>query len=296
MGHADLETNIDTSRQLHYRGRPTRSPFHNEEPTVKFLATVKSVEDPEMKVKIKADGSGIDTDQVKYVVNPFDEIAVEEALRLRDAQTGEVVIVAIGKKEAQQQIRTALAMGADRGIHVIVDEAVDPGIVSIALAKIIEAEKPDLVLLGKQAIDDDQGQVGAMLAERLGWGQACFASKEASLESEEEKAKKPAVKIAGGRAEVVREVDGGMETVSIALPAILTTDLRLNTPRYASLPGIMKAKKKEVKELKLGDLTGGATARVKILKLEPPAQRKAGIKVPDVMALVDKLRNEAKVL
>jgi electron transfer flavoprotein beta subunit len=261
---------------------------------VKFLVTVKSVEDPEMKVKIKADGSGIETDQVKYVINPFDEIAVEEALRLRDAQTG--VVISVGKKEAQQQIRTALAMGADRGIHVIAEEALDPGIVAIALAKVVETEKPDLVLMGKQAIDDDQGQAGAMLAERLGWGQASFASKEVSLESEEEKTKKPAIKIAGGRAEVIREVDGGMETVSVALPAVLTTDLRLNTPRYASLPGIMKAKKKEVRELKLADLTGGATARVKVLKLEPPPQRKAGIKVPDVAALVDKLKNEAKVL
>jgi electron transfer flavoprotein beta subunit len=263
---------------------------------VKFLVTVKSVEDPEMKVKIKADGSGIETDQVKYVVNPFDEIAVEEALRLRDALTGEVVIVSIGKKEAQQQIRTALAMGADRGVHVIVDAAIDPVVASLALAKVVEAEKPDLVLMGKQAIDDDQGQTGAMLAERLGWGQACFASKEVSLESEEEKAKKPALKVANGRVDAVREVDGGMESVSVALPAVITTDLRLNTPRYASLPGIMKAKKKEVKELKLGDLVPNATARVKLLKLEPPAQRKAGIKVPDVATLVDKLKNVAKAI
>jgi len=263
---------------------------------VKFLVTVKSVEDPEMKVKIKPDGSGIDTAQVKYVINPFDEIAVEEALRLRDASSGEVVIATIGRKDAQQQIRTALAMGADRAIHVISEEPADPTVVSLALAKIIGTEKPDVVLMGKQAIDDDQGQTGAMLAERLGWGQASFASKEVSLESDEEKAKKPGIKIAGNRAEVIREVDGGIETISVALPAVITTDLRLNTPRYASLPGIMKAKKKEVKELKLAELVTSTTPRVKLLKLEAPTQRKAGIKVADVPALDDKLKHEAKVI
>jgi len=263
---------------------------------VKFLVTVKSVEDPELKVRIKADGSWIETDQVKYVVNPFDEIAVEEALRLRDAHTGEVVVVTVGKKSAEQQLRTVLAMGADRGIHVLCDTALDPVAVSAALHKVVETEKPDVVMMGKQAIDDDQGQTGAMLAERLGWGQACFASKEASLESDEEKAKKPGIKIAQGQAEVTREVDGGMETVSVALPVIITTDLRLNTPRYASLPGIMKAKKKEVKELPLATLVPNSALAVKVLKLEPPQQRKAGVKVPDVQTLVDKLKHEAKVM
>ncbi|MBI5509783.1 MAG: electron transfer flavoprotein subunit beta/FixA family protein [Deltaproteobacteria bacterium] len=264
---------------------------------MKYLVTVKSVEDPEIKIKIKPDGTSIETDQVKYVVNPFDEIAVEEALRLRDAAGGgEVVAVTIGRKDAQQQLRTALAMGADRGVHVVCDQPLDPTLVSEALAKVVEGEKPDLVLMGKQAVDDDQGQVGAMLAERLGWGQASFVSKETSLESEDEKAKKPGVSIAGTTLQVVREVDGGMESVTVTLPAILTTDLRLNVPRYASLPGIMKAKKKEVKELKLADVVADPTPKVKILKLEPPAQRKAGIKVADVPTLVTKLKTEAKVL
>jgi electron transfer flavoprotein beta subunit len=257
---------------------------------------VKSVEDPEIKIKIKKDGSGIETDQMKYVVNPFDEIAVEEALRVRDAKEGEVVVALVGRKEAQQQIRTALAMGADRGIHVLTDEALDPVVASRALQAIIDEEKPDLVLLGKQAVDDDQGQVGAMLAERLGWALASFASKAESLESEAEKTKKPGLDVGDGSIRVVREVDGGLETVEVTLPAILTTELRLNTPRYASLPGIMKAKKKEVKELQLGDLVKDATPRVKVLEMQAPTERKAGEIVEDVASLVNKLRTEAKVL
>ncbi len=263
---------------------------------MKILVTVKSVEDPEFKIRIKADGSAIETDQMKYVVNPFDEIAVEEALRVRDKAGGEVVVASIGKADAAQQIRTALAMGADRGVHVLHDGVLDPVLVSLALAKVAGDEKPDLILLGKQAIDDDQGQVGPMLAERLNFGLASFASKEAALDSEDEKNKVPALHLDGGRVQVVREVDGGLETLSVALPCVVTAELRLNAPRYPSLPGIMKAKKKEIKELKLADLVGDTTPRVKIVKLTPPAQRKAGIIVPDVAALIDKLRNEAKVL
>jgi len=263
---------------------------------VKILVTVKRVEDPEIKIKIKSDGSGIETDQMKYVVNPFDEIAVEEALRTRDANEGEVIVVCIGPSDAVHQIRTALAMGADRGVHVVTDRPLDPWTTSGALMQVIEEEKPDLVLLGKQAVDDDNGQMGIILAERLGWGQATFASKEASLESEEEKNKTSALSIADGALTAVREVDGGIETLRIKLPCVVTTELRLNVPRYASLPGIMKAKKKEVKEKAIGDLIGDATPIVNVLKMEAPAERKQGEIVPDVDTLVDKLRNEAKVL
>lgn len=263
---------------------------------MKILVTVKRVEDPEIKIKIKADGSGIETDQMKYVVNPFDEIAVEEALRVRDAEGGEVVIFSAGVADAAHQIRTALAMGADRGVHVVTDDALDPATAASVLAKVVEEEKPDLVLVGKQAVDDDMGQVGAMLGEKLGWGSASFASKEASLESEEEKSKQAALKIENGRVVVVREVDGGIETLSVLLPAVITTELRLNVPRYASLPGIMKAKKKEIKELGLAELVGSAEPHVKIVTMEPPKQRQAGIVVPDVATLMDKLHNEAKVI
>lgn len=262
---------------------------------MKLLVTVKRVEDPEMKIKVKSDGSGIETDQMKYAMNPFDEIAVEEALRLRDKHTGEIVVVSIGVKDAQQQIRAALAMGADRGVHVVSDQALDPLAAASVLAKIVQEEKPDVVLLGKQAVDDDMGQVGTMLAEKLGWGQGTFASKEESLESDAEKSKVPGVKIDGGRAEVVREVDGGLQVDSVALPAVITTDLRLNHPRLASLPGIMKAKKKELKERTLADF-GVTAGKVKIVEMEPPKERKAGIKVPDVQTLVDKLHGEAKVI
>lgn len=263
---------------------------------MKILVTVKRVEDWEVKIKVKADGSGIETEQMKYVVNPFDEIAIEEALRVRDAATGEVIAVTIGVPDAQQQLRSALAMGADRGVHVVTDQPTDPSIAAAALAKVVELEKPDLILLGKQAVDDDQGQTGIMLAEKLGWGQATFASKEEALDSDAEKSKQPGLKVKDGRVEVVREIDGGLETLSVALPAVVTTELRLNVPRYASLPNIMKAKKKEVKELKLAELVPNASLRVKPVKLEPPAQRKAGVKVADVAQLVDKLQNEAKAL
>ena len=202
----------------------------------------------------------------------------------------------IGVADAALQIRSALAMGADRGVHVLADAGLDPWVAAQALQKVIEEEKPDLVILGKQAIDDDAGQVGAILAERLGWAQGTFVSKEASLESDDEKNKVPALKFKDGRVEIVREVDGGIEALSLAMPAIITTELRLNVPRYTSLPNIMKAKKKEIKEKKLADLVGNATARVKVLKMDPPKQRKAGVIVPDVASLVQKLRSEAKVI
>jgi len=263
---------------------------------MKILVTVKRVEDWEVKIRVKPDGSGIETEQMKYVVNPFDEIAVEEALRLREAQGGEIVVVCIGVKDAAQQIRTALAVGADRGIHIIADAPLDPLATSRVLAQLVEEEKPDLVLLGKQAVDDDMGQSGTMLAERLGWGQASCASKQESLESAAEKSKMPALKIEAGRVEVMREVDGGVETVSVALPAVITADLRLNLPRYASLPGIMKAKKKEIKERPLSDFGVQGPLGVKLIKLEPPKERQAGVRVPDVATLVHKLHSEAKVI
>ncbi len=263
---------------------------------MKILVTVKRVEDPEIKIKIKADGSGLENDQMKYVVNPFDEIAVEEALRLRDAHEGEVVVLSLGVSNCAQQIRTALAMGADRGIHILSDEVIDPTLTSLALAKTIESENPDVVLMGKQAVDDDMGQTGIMLAERLGWSQASFASKEASLDSDEEKNKQTALKVSDGKIQVVREVDGGIETLSLSMPALITTELRLNIPRYASLPGIMKAKKKEIKEIPLRELIGDTQPVVKILKMEKPAARAAGMIVNDVPELMDKLRNEAKVI
>ncbi len=263
---------------------------------MKLLVTVKRVEDWEIKIKVKPDGSGIETEQMKYVVNPFDEIAVEEALRLRDAHSGEVVVVSIGVKDTQHQIRTALAMGADRGVHVIADAALDPLTCANVLRKIVEEEKPDLVLMGKQAVDDDLGQVGILLAEKLGWGQASFASKEASLDSQQEKDKAAGIQVKDGSAIVVREVDGGIETLSLKMPAVITTDLRLNIPRYASLPGIMKAKKKEIKERQLAELGGTTERKLKLVKLEPPKERKAGVKVQDVAALIDKLHNEAKVI
>lgn len=263
---------------------------------MKILVTVKRVEDWEVKIRVKPDGSGIETEQMKYVVNPFDEIAVEEALRLRDAHGGEVVIASIGVKDTAQQIRTALAMGADRGLHVLADSAVDPLAAASVFKQLVDEEKPDLILLGKQAVDDDMGQVGTMLAEKLGYGQASFASKEDNLESANEKNKVPALKVQNGRVEVMREVDGGIETVSVALPAVVTVDLRLNLPRYASLPGIMKAKKKEIKERPLSAFAGATAPGVKIVKLEPPKERKAGIRVADVAALVEKLHSEAKVI
>ncbi len=263
---------------------------------MKILVTAKRVEDPESKIKVKPDGTGIVTDGVNYKINPFDEIAVEEALRLQAVHSGEVVAVSIGPEKVQTEMRHALAMGADRAIWVKHDGPLDPPGVASVLSKVCGQEKPDLVILGKQSIDDDQNQVGQMLAELLGWGQATFASKEESLESEAEKSKRPAIAVEGSKARVVREVDGGLETLEVPLPAVITADLRLNQPRYASLPGIMKAKKKPVAETTPQALGADVTPKVKVLKYAAPPARKAGIKVPDVAALIDKLRNEAKVL
>ena len=251
---------------------------------MKILVTVKRVPDPETVVKIAPDGVGITTDNVKWVINPFDEIAIEEGLRLKEKVSGtEVVLVSIGLKTAQEQLRTGLAMGADRAILVLSDQALEPLAVARVLQKLVEQEKPDLVILGKQAIDDDSNCVGQMLAELLGWPQATFASK---------------VEMGGDQrsTKVTREVDGGLETLATPLPAIVTADLRLNEPRYASLPGIMKARKKEMKEIPVAELGVDVTPKARIVKLETPPKRTGGRKVGSVQELVQVLHNEAKVI
>ena len=266
---------------------------------MKILVTVKRVEDYESKFKVKPDNSWIVTEGVNYRANPFDEIAVEEALRLRDANApSEVVAVSIGSGAAQAEIRSALAMGADRGILIKHDGFLDSDAVARLLQKVIDKEKPDLVLMGKQAVDVDDNVTGQLLAEYLGWGQATFASKKESLESPEEKAKKPGIKLGGDKktAQVAREVDGGLEVLEVQLPAIVTVDLRLNVPRYASLPNIMKAKKKPIEVLAPDALGVDIAPRLKTLKVEEPPKRKGGIKVKTVAELVDKLRNEAGVI
>ena len=266
---------------------------------MKILVTVKRVEDYESKIKVKPDYTWIVTEGVNYRANPFDEIAVEEALRLRDSNApSEVVAVSIGAQAAQGEIRSALAMGADRGILVKHDGFLDSDAVARLLVKVIEKEKPDLVLMGKQAVDVDDNVTGQLLAEYLGYGQATFASKKESLESPEEKAKKPGLMLAADKKsmKVVREVDGGVETLEIQLPGIVTVDLRLNIPRYASLPNIMKAKKKPIEELAPAALGVNTAPKVKVVKVEAPPARTAGIKVPDVATLIQKLHNDAKVV
>jgi electron transfer flavoprotein beta subunit len=251
---------------------------------VKILVAAKRVPDPNANIKVRPDGSGIVTDNVKYVVNPFCEIAIEEALRIKEKSgDAEVVLVSLGAKVASEQLRTGLAMGADRAILLLSDEEVEPQVVARALKKIVEDEAPDLLLMGKQAIDDDSNVVGQMVAEMLGWAQATFASE---------------VKLSEGNksAVVTREVDGGLEDVEVQLPAVITADLRLNEPRYASLPGIMKARKKELKEVALADLGIDLTPRVKIQKLDPPPKRQAGKKVESVQELVRLLHTEAKAI
>ncbi|HLK10972.1 MAG TPA: electron transfer flavoprotein subunit beta/FixA family protein [Candidatus Binatia bacterium] len=251
---------------------------------MKILATAKRVPDPETVIKINAEGTGIATDNVKWVINPFDEIAIEEALRIREKVAGsEVVLVSIGPKTAQEQLRTGLAMGADRAALVLTDEPLEPLAVARVLQKLVEAEKPDLVVVGKQAIDDDANCAGQMLAALLGWPQATFASK-VELAADQKSAK------------VTREVDGGLETLAVSLPAVITADLRLNEPRYASLPGIMKARKKELKEIPIAELGVDVTPRVKVTRLETPPKRSAGRKVTSVQELVQLLHNEAKVI
>jgi electron transfer flavoprotein beta subunit len=265
---------------------------------LKILVTAKRVEDPESKIRVKPDGTGIVTEGVNYKMNPFDEIAVEEALRLKEKHGGEILVASIGGDKSTTEIRAALAMGADRGILVRHEGAVDPVIASAILAKLVEREKPDLVILGKQSIDDDQNQTGQYLAERLGVGQATFASKTESLESEAEQKRQPGLVLSadGKRLTVLREVDGGVATVEVTLPAVVTTDLRLNKPRFASLPGIMKAKKKEVKEIPAKELGVDLAPKVVVRKLVEPPRRKGGVKVADVSELWSKLHGEAKVL
>ena len=262
---------------------------------MKILVTVKRVTDYERKVKIAPDGGSLITDGMNFVANPFDEIAVEEALRLAKAHGGEVVVCSIGTKDATQQIRQALAMGAQRGILVLAGE-LDSDAVARVLAKLVEKEAPDLVLMGKQATDDDANQAGQLLAGYLGWPQATFASKEVGLDSPEEKAQKPGIIVDGQTATVVREADGGLEFLSMSLPAVITTDLRLNHPRFASLPGIMKAKKKKLEEIPVESLGVDVTPKIRMLKYAEPPTRSAGQTVADVDELIEKLRNEAKVI
>ncbi len=248
---------------------------------MRVLVPVKRVIDYNVKIRVKPDGSGVDTANVKMSMNPFDEIAVEEAVRLKEAgKVTEVIAVSVGPTQAQETIRTALAIGADRGI-LVAQEGAEPLAVAKLLKALVEKETVDLVILGKQAIDDDSNQTGQMLAALLGWGQATFASK---------------VDLGDGKVTVTREVDGGLETDELKLPAIVTTDLRLNEPRYASLPNIMKAKKKQLDTVSAADLGVDATPRLKTLKVVEPPKRGAGVKVATVQDLVDKLKNEAKVI
>jgi electron transfer flavoprotein beta subunit len=249
---------------------------------MRVLVPVKRVVDFNVKVRVKSDGSGVDIANVKMSMNPFDEIAVEEATRLKEAgKVTEVIAVSCGVTQCQETLRTAMAIGADRGILVETDADVQP----LAVAKLIKAladkEQPQLIILGKQAIDDDSNQTGQMVAALLGWPQATFASK---------------VTLEDGKATVTREVDGGLETVALTLPAVVTTDLRLNEPRYVTLPNIMKAKKKPLEVIKPSDLGVDVTPRLKTLKVSEPPKRSAGVMVPDVPTLVNKLKNEAKVI
>jgi len=249
---------------------------------MKILVPVKRVVDYNVKIRVKSDGSGVELANVKMSMNPFDEISVEEAIRLKEAgKAEEIVAVSIGPAKAEETIRTALAMGADRGILVQTDDLVEPLAVAKILKSIVEEEKPDLVIVGKQAIDDDANQTGQMLSALLGWSQGTFASE---------------VGIGDGVASVTREVDGGLQTVEIKLPAVVTTDLRLNEPRYASLPNIMKAKKKPLDKKTVADYGVDTAPRLKVVETKEPEGRKAGVKVESVAELVDKLKNEAGVL
>ena len=249
---------------------------------MKVLVAVKRVVDYNVKVRPKSDGSDVDLANVKMSINPFCEIAVEEAVRLAEKGIAtEVVAVSVGSQQSQEQLRTALALGADRAILVETDAALEPLAIAKCLKAVCDSESPDLILVGKQAIDGDNNQTGQMLAALLGCSQATFAS-ELTLED--------------GKATVVREVDGGLQTVALSLPAIVTSDLRLNEPRYASLPNIMKAKKKPIDQISLDDLGVDASQRLKTIKVEEPPAREAGIMVDSVPSLVEKLRNEAKVI
>ncbi|PLW82121.1 electron transfer flavoprotein subunit beta [Kineobactrum sediminis] len=249
---------------------------------MKVLVAVKRVVDYNVKVRAKGDGTDVDLNNVKMAINPFCEIAVEEAVRLKEAGVAtEVIAVSVGAKPCQEQIRTALALGADRGIHVEAEGRLEPLVIAKLLKGVVDKEEPQLVILGKQSIDGDNNQTGQMLGALANMPQGTFASE---------------IKVEGDKLNVIREVDGGLQTLSLSLPAIVTTDLRLNEPRYASLPNIMKAKKKQLDVYTPEDLGVSVTSHVSQLKVEPPAERKAGIKVEDVAQLVDKLKNEAKVI
>ena len=249
---------------------------------MKILVAVKRVIDYNVQIRVKEDGSGVVTDNVKMSTNPPDDNAVEEAVKIKEAgKATEVVAVTIGEEKAQETVRKALAVGADRGIHVKADGTLEPLAVSKLLQKVVEKEKPDLVFMGKQAIDDDCNQTGQMLSALLNWPQETFASK---------------IDVKDGKLEIVREIDEGLETIEVNIPAIVTCDLRLNEPRYASLPNIMKAKKKPLDQLNASDLGVDISPRVEQIKVEEPPKRKAGIKVANVAELVQKLKNEAKVI
>ncbi|GAB4236819.1 MAG: electron transfer flavoprotein subunit beta/FixA family protein [Methyloligellaceae bacterium] len=249
---------------------------------MKILVPVKRVVDYNVKIRVKPDGSGVDLANVKMSMNPFDEIAVEEAIRLKEAgQAEEIIAVSIGPEKAQETIRTALAMGADRGILVTGEAEIEPLAVAKILKAVVEAEGPDLVIMGKQAIDDDSNQTGQMLAALLGWPQGTFASE---------------LKLEGGKAHVTREIDGGLQTVILDMPAVITTDLRLNEPRYASLPNIMKAKKKPLEVKTVADYGVDTAPRLKVLETSEPPQREAGIRVESAQELVAKLKDEAGVI
>jgi electron transfer flavoprotein beta subunit len=249
---------------------------------MKVLVPVKRVIDYNVKIRVKPDGSGVETQNVKMSMNPFDEISIEEAVRLKEAGIAtDVVAVSMGPKQCTETIRTALAMGADRGIHVLSDDPLEPLAVAKMLKAIADKEEPQLIIVGKQAIDDDSNQTGQMTSALLGWSQACFASE---------------LKVEGDKAQVTREVDGGLETVSISMPAVVTCDLRLNEPRYASLPNIMKAKKKPIEEFSPADLGVDTAPRLQVITVDEPPKRAGGGKVADVVELVDKLMSEAKVI
>ena len=249
---------------------------------MKILVAVKRVIDYNVQIRVKEDGTGIVTDNVKMSTNPPDDNAIEEAVKIKEAgKATEIVAVTIGEEKAQETVRKALAVGADRGIHVKVEGIVEPLAVAKILQKIVDKEKPDLVFMGKQAIDDDCNQTGQMLSALLNWPQATFASK---------------IDIKDNKLEIIREIDEGLETIEVNVPAVVTCDLRLNEPRYASLPNIMKAKKKPIDQMTVADLGVDATPRVQQIKVEEPPKRKAGIKVSSVAELVQKLKNEAKVI
>ena len=249
---------------------------------MKILVCVKRVIDYNVKVRVKADKTGVEKENVKMSMNPFDEIAVEEASKLKESnQAEEVVIISIGSDPCQETIRSGLAMGGDRGIHIIAEDDIEPLGIAKILVKIVQKEKPDLILMGKQAIDDDSNQTGQMLAALTGFSQATFASK---------------VKKEGNILKVTREIDGGLETLKVNLPSIITTDLRLNEPRYASLPNIMKARQKNIEKIEISTLELDVSKRLSVLEVNDPPARKAGIMVKDLDDLMEKLKNEARVL